>query len=95
MVGMVTGFINGFMFTILTCLPKLQPFLFLPLLPCLPMLPKCIGCYGYAKALFVLQLRRCPTLFNIYFSSQTFGGTRSEKVKKQSTKLWLDPGAVR
>jgi len=31
----------------------------------------------------------------IYLSSQTFGGTRSEEVKKQSTKVWLDPGAVR
>jgi len=26
MFGMVTGFINDFMFTILTCLPKLQQF---------------------------------------------------------------------
>jgi hypothetical protein len=59
------------------------------------VLPNRIGCYGYANSLFVLQLRRCPTLFNIYFSSQTFGGTRSEKVKKQSTKRWLAPGAVR
>jgi len=92
---MVTGFITDFMFTILTCLPKLHAFLFSHLPPCLPMLRRCIGCYGYAKALVMLQLRRCPTLFNIYFSSQTFGGTRSEKVKKQSTKLWLDPRAVR
>ena len=92
---MVTGFITNFMFTILTCLPKLQLFLFSPLPPCLPMLPKCIGCYGYTKALVVSQLRRCPTLFNIYFACQTFGGTRSEKVKKQSAELWLDPRAVR
>ena len=34
-------------------------------------------------------------LFNIYFSSQTSVGTRSEKVKKQSTKLRLDPRAFR
>jgi hypothetical protein len=73
----------------------LQPLIFLPLLPCLPMLPKCFDCYGYAKTLVVLQLQRCPTLFNIYFYSQIFGGTQSEKVRKQSTKFWLDPGAVR
>ena len=31
MVAMATGFITDFIFTILTCLPKLQPLLFSPL----------------------------------------------------------------